>query len=46
MGILGDVLLIVEVDEIVSTDLPEDGKRHQRENERDSDFPIPGGHSP
>ena len=46
VGILGDVLLIVEVDEIVAADLPEDGKRQQRENERDHDFPMPGGHSP
>ena len=46
VGILGNVLLIVEVDEIVAGNLPENGKRQQRENERDHDFPVPGGHSP
>jgi hypothetical protein len=46
VGVLGDVLFIVEVDEIVAGNLPEDGKRDQRKNKRYKDFPMPGGHSP
>jgi len=45
VGILGDILLIVEVDELMIADLPEYGKRDQRKNERYKDFPMPGGHS-
>jgi len=38
-------LLVVQIDELMITDLPEHGQRDQRKNERYEDFPMPGGHS-